>query len=315
MPCPLCGYDARGPSCRRCTDRPRGPGAISPSRGGLVGALSDGFRAIPVGLSLLVFSRRVKRLILIPMAITFGVFSLVFGALWRSIDAAFAAAERGTSSSLGSGEGWIARAVRWLLETPWLGWVGEIGQWAVFLVAAYFVAVWTFSLVYEVIAGPFLDAVHARLEARWFGLDPKASVEGRRSLAGVVRDETVALWTSARVAIVTGIILLLFVWLKFVPIVGVPLFFALAGFITAIGMLDIAFSRRRWSYGQRMAFLQRHALAVGAFGLVASALFTFLPVLGLLLTVPAASVGGLWLVIRLDKSAMRPDGAPVAIDA
>ena len=77
-----------------------------------------------------------------------------------------------------------------------------------------------------------------------------------------------------------------------------------AGFSTAISLLDIPFSRRRWSLSQRLSFLLQNPLALVAFGSTASLLF-LVPFIGPILMVPAASVGGLWLVVRLDKSRLR----------
>ena len=83
------------------------------------------------------------------------------------------------------------------------------------------------------------------------------------------------------------------------------LFGFLAGFPTAITLLDIPFSRRQWSTSQRIAFVRKNFLPVTAFGSICGLLFV-IPVLGPLVMVPSASVGGLWLICRFDKSALRP---------
>jgi hypothetical protein len=41
------------------------------------------------------------------------------------------------------------------------------------------------------------------------------------------------------------------------------------------------------------------------FGVVASLVF-LVPVMGPVVMVPAASIGGLWLLVRLDKDGLRP---------
>ena len=46
-------------------------------------------------------------------------------------------------------------------------------------------------------------------------------------------------------------------------------------------------------------------LAMTAFGVVSSLVF-LVPVLGPIVMVPAASIGGLWLLVRLDKDSLRP---------
>jgi uncharacterized protein involved in cysteine biosynthesis len=98
--------------------------------------------------------------------------------------------------------------------------------------------------------------------------------------------------------------MLVFFWLKFIPVIGYFLFAGLAGFATAVSLLDIPFSRRQWAVRQRLQFTLQHLLPTIAFGVVAGALF-IVPILGPLVAVPAASIGGLWLVCRLDKNAMR----------
>ena len=51
--------------------------------------------------------------------------------------------------------------------------------------------------------------------------------------------------------------------------------------------------------------MRQNALALTAFGVVAAAVF-LIPVIGAIVMVPAASIGGLWLVCRLDKNGLRP---------
>ena len=126
-----------------------------------------------------------------------------------------------------------------------------------------------------------------------------------RWLLWVVRLEGGTLWVSVKAALVAGVIMVIFFPLKFVPGIGYVLFGCVAGFTTAISLLDIPFERRQWSLSQRFSFLLHHALAVILFGVTASFLFV-LPVIGPILMVPAASIGGLWLVTRLDKDFLRP---------
>lgn len=123
--------------------------------------------------------------------------------------------------------------------------------------------------------------------------------------------EIVTLWTSVRTSLFALLLLVFCLPLKFVPLVGPLLFGAAAGFATAISLLDIPFSRRRWNLGQRFSFLGHHAPALAAFGSVASLLF-LIPFAGPILMVPAASIGGLWLFVRLDKSRLRVNSQRIA---
>ena len=92
--------------------------------------------------------------------------------------------------------------------------------------------------------------------------------------------------------------------LHLIPVLGSFLFGFLAGFPTALTLLDIPFSRRQWSAAQRISFIRKNLLPVTAFGAVSGLLFV-IPFLGPLIMVPSASVGGLWLICRLDKSPLR----------
>ncbi len=123
-----------------------------------------------------------------------------------------------------------------------------------------------------------------------------------------LRSETSTLWTSVRTSLVALALLIVCLPLKFVPLFGPLLFAGVAGFATAISLLDIPFSRRRWSLGQRLAFLGHNLPALIGFGSVASLVF-LIPFAGPILMVPGASIGGLWLLVRLDKSKLRENSA------
>ena len=103
----------------------------------------------------------------------------------------------------------------------------------------------------------------------------------------------------------TGVLVVLALPLYFVPAVGYFLFALVCGFATSVGLLDIPFERRGWPLGTRLRFLARHLPAWITFGVVAGLLLS-IPVLGALLFVPASSLGGLWLLCRLDKRFLRP---------
>jgi hypothetical protein len=128
-----------------------------------------------------------------------------------------------------------------------------------------------------------------------------------RWLEWIIRIEGGTVFISIKASLVAGLILVLFFPLKFVPFVGYLLFACVAGFTTSVSLLDIPFERRQWPLASRLSFLFHHSPAVVAFGLVASLLFV-VPFLGPALMVPAASVGGLWMLCRLDKDFLRPLG-------
>jgi len=128
-------------------------------------------------------------------------------------------------------------------------------------------------------------------------------------LVWMARVESRATWVSLQTALVTGIVLVFALPLYFVPFgVGYVLFAGVTGFATAVGLLDIPFERRGIRLRQRLRFLRRYILAMIAFGAVSGALLA-IPLIGPVMMVPGASVGGLWLIARLDKSFLRRGAA------
>lgn len=289
-PCPACGYLTADGPCARCGGRV--PAALAGAwRGGLV----EGALALPRGLFLLLGTPRTKRLLVPPVLLTLALFGLVFRWLFLALGRLAERARPEAGADTGAVERWLAASGAGELAL-------EAGQWLLFLLAAL-LALWlTFSVVYELIAGPFLDAVHGRIEQRWYGPEREPARGGPAAAHWVRRGllELRTLWVSLRAALLVLVVLASTFWLQFVPVVGFPLFLAIAGFTTAISLLDIPVSRRRWSLGLELALARRHALALATFGALSSLLF-LVPVLGPILMVPVASVGGLWLFCRIDK--------------
>jgi len=120
-------------------------------------------------------------------------------------------------------------------------------------------------------------------------------------LLWVARIESGALWASLQASVVTGLMILLALPLYFVPAVGYFLFAFVCGFGTAVGMLDIPMERRGWKISMRLRFILGNLPALVCFGMVAGFLLA-VPIVGPILMVPSASIGGLWLLCRLDKS-------------
>src|SRR5690606_27252546 len=69
--------------------------------------------------------------------------------------------------------GWLREALEWLLRLRALLWLTNMASLLAFLFLGAVAAFWAFSIVYEAVAGPFLDEIHGRIEARWFGRDPR----------------------------------------------------------------------------------------------------------------------------------------------
>jgi uncharacterized protein involved in cysteine biosynthesis len=355
LPCPVCGYHAPERDCRHC-GLTANEATLRGSPPRTIAKIWAGLRAVPQGFVILLRTRGIKRFLFPPVALTILVFGLLANWLWGRVHALFDAITQAEPGQLESYPSWI----RWLVATKVLVWLVALGEWVFFLVTFALVAVWAFSIVYEALAGPFLDEIQGRIEEQWFGADPRKAIarptelsretcaryayvalapsvlllafwwfasgpattwalaltplpwivlalvrpQWGRWLVWVIRLEAHTLWVSIEAAALAGLVLVCFIWLKFVPWIGPPLFFALAGFTVALSLLDIPFSRRQWSLARRLAFLRGNWLALVAFGSVASLVYV-VPVFGQLFMVPAASVGGLWLLCRLDKAPLR----------
>ncbi len=310
---------------------------------------------------LLATTRGVKRFLIPPILLTLLAFALMFMWSMGLVDLLVEAASVDDLESLGLDEGWFKATVAWLLERGVATLLARISGIVLWIVISSVVALYAFSVIYEAIAGPFLDEIQGRIEERWFGKNPRNDIQRptdipvRRcvvlsALAGapalallfagflvpgilgwllilgspapliamsfkereygtwlwwVVRVEGHTLWVSIKASLFVALLLVVFFPLKFVPVVGFPIFMAVAGFGTAITLLDIPFSRREWALSKRFQFMVHNAGAVMAYGGVASLLF-LIPVIGPIVMVPSASIGGLWLVVRLDKDSLRP---------
>ncbi|MBM3988328.1 MAG: hypothetical protein FJ294_10295 [Planctomycetes bacterium] len=360
-PCPYCGYDwpvSANEACATCAGRP--PQSLRGRRGGW-GELQDGLAALLQGARLLVTTRGTKRWIVPPAVCTFAAFTALSVWLYRTVMHWLERGRELALEQLPELDGWERALAEWLVDHALSLAAAKASAFLIATSLTLLVSLWAFSLLYELLAGPFLDELQGVLESRWFGADPRAARERPVGLTGVecalgtlacvgviAAGVTLGLWVARPGSLLYGALAglaacaaILFCWPPFrrwllwrarielrtvlasvqatalsglllvfalpvllVPLVGHPLFALAAGFTTALSLLDIPMSRRRWSIGTRWRFLSRHPLALVAFGATA-ALGYLLPVLGPLVVVPCASAGGLWLLLRIDKSALR----------
>ena len=365
VPCALCGYDAPGSSCPHCDLQPTGKG-LGKARSRGVQAMVDGLIAVPHGFLLLMKTRGVKRWLVPPVVLTSVLFLGLFVLAMNWVDALVDDTLQAASDGITPDANWFADFIIALLQSG----AGALTAKAIGLVSVIvtssIVALYTFSIAYEAIAGPFLDEIQGKLEEGWFGSNPRNKIhrpteipvkrcvrltliagvpaivlvfafallhgtlawvmlfastlpfvvvavldrEYGAWLRWVVSVESGTLWVSVKASLLALLILAFFFPLKFFfPPFGFLLFFAIAGFSTAITLLDIPFSRRQWAFRDRLRFIFSNLLPMTAYGAVSSLVF-LVPVIGPIVLVPAASIGGLWLVCRLDKSNLRPEGAP-----
>lgn len=360
QPCPTCGYDAATLPCPHCGGRSAEP-SLAGEGPGAFGGLVAGLTAVPRGLGFLIRTRGIKRFLIPPFVLTAGLFGALFGWALGWVGELLEAARLQDVEQLGLEEGWLLTTVEWLVEKSFVVWMAQLSGFLVVIVLSSLIAMWTFSIVYEALSGPFLDEIQGRLERTWFGTDPRDAIERptdipvRRCallstlgglfglallawwwfgdgatawfalasvplpfvllglvdreygqwLVWVAQVEGRTLFVSVKAALFAGILLTICFPLRFIPFgIGYVLFGSIAGFTTALSLLDIPFSRRQWSFRARVGFLKAHALAHVAFGAVASLVFV-IPFIGPIVMVPAASIGGLWLVCRLEKTGLR----------
>ena len=361
-PCPHCGYDwpaAASAPCATCAGKP--PQGLLGRRGGW-GELRDGLTALLQGARLLVTTRGTKRWVLPPALGTFAAFAALSVWLYRTVMQWLERGRELALEQLPELDGFQRTLAEWLVDHALSLAAAKASAFLVATSLTLLVSLWAFSLLYELLAGPFLDEVHGVLERSWFGADPRAARERPRGISGAQCVQgmlacvgagaaciAAGAWLARPGSLVGGALAalvavsaILYVWPAFrawlrwragvelrtvlaslqatalsalmlafalpvllVPLVGKPLFALAAGFTTALSLLDIPMSRRRWSIGTRWRFLTRNPLPLVAFGSTA-ALGYLLPVLGPLVVVPCASAGGLWLLLRLDKSGLRP---------
>ena len=165
------------------------------------------------------------------------------------------------------------------------------GSWAVGLLASashlvglILVAWFAFGFVFEALAGPFLDTLHARLERSWFGLDAKQRAQSGGTRLGTAGNELRMLGLSIVAAGLAAAASLLALPLLLVPLIGTPLYLTFSGAALSLGALDVAFSRRRWTLAQRLRLLAHHWPCTLSFGAATGALIS-IPFAGPLITV------------------------------
>jgi len=358
IPCPKCGYDAPAATCPHCSDAPDATSLPEP-KSGLFDGLMIGAAALPQGVSLLLGTRGIKRILIPPLLLTLLVYSIFFVWSWGWFAMFVEAARNQDPATLDLEPGWWRDFVVWTIEQSVIAWVAQSAAILAYSLAALGILWLTYSIVWEALAGPFLDEIQGRIERRWFGVDPRDALERptdlpvstclRLSLLGgglglvaaatawimlpsawwallallapvfviavlrpeygkwlgwVIKVEGGTLLVSLKAAALALIILVAFLWLHLVPVVGTTLWVLVSGFTVSISMLDIPFSRRGWTLKQRVGFMTRHFSAVITFGALSSFILG-IPILGWVF-IPACSIGGLWLICRLDKSSLRP---------
>jgi uncharacterized protein involved in cysteine biosynthesis len=364
IPCPVCGYDAPEAACRHCRGAPNEATLRGPPPRGWKAALA-GIEALPMGAWILLKTPRVKLMLVPPVLLTFIAFGVLLGGALEGAHALVAHMKRAGPEQLAADASWFAKSLHAAAGSGVVMGIVEGSALLLTLVVLVFVAVWTFSVVYEAIGGPFFDTIQGRIEVRWFGTDPRETLQPRAVIATsratwisivcalaaiafvvaffawssglawlllllvpapflaagridasygawlvrTIGTEGRSLLVSVQASIVSLVIMALLVWVYFIPFIGYPTFSAIAGFAASITLIDIPCSRRRWTLGQRLRFVFNNFVPVLLLGVATSFVFV-VPIVGPVVGIPCASIGGQWLLCRLDKSRMRPRGAP-----
>ena len=268
VPCRRCGYHAPLEPCPHCGGAPVERSLAGES--GPLGDLAAGASALFRGAGFLLETPRTKRWLIPPILLTVLAFVVATVLIWRWIDGVLAGVVPEEVDLHTHLPGWAASALEWpirrgliLLAAQGLGLIG------VLFVAAL---VWwfAFSLLFEAVAGPFLDEIHGRVEARWFGEDPRNRLERPTG-----SDARLNLRASVIGAVLGSILVLLALprlhgWsLLWLPLVA-------AAPAIAIGLVRPRYGRwLRW-----VASVELRALRASLLGLTVSAvlLVLFLPV-------------------------------------
>ena len=171
IPCPICGYDAPGDSCPHCKLEPAET-TLRDAFSGILTNVQVGLTALPRGLVFLGTTRGVKRYLVPPFVLTLVAFVLLFMWVWKWVQRLIDWVPAGDGAELPLGDGWIRDGLEWVVRTGVFMWAAQLGGLLLFLVVSSLVVLWAFSIIYEAVAGPFLDEIHGKMEQRWFGFDP-----------------------------------------------------------------------------------------------------------------------------------------------
>lgn len=193
------------------------------------------------------------------------------------------------------GDRWSVWLDAWLAGLPdWLAWLETLLWWSGFLLAVLLFC-YVFTLLANLVAGPFNGLLSSRVERHLTGREPETGM----SLAGELVDGVVGelrrlTYYLTRAALLGAVSLILF----FIPVANAllpALWFAFGAYMLAFEYLDAPMGNRGLSFpDKRRRLAQRRSLNLG-FG-AAVTLATAVPVINLVV-MPAAIAGAtaLWL--------------------
>jgi uncharacterized protein involved in cysteine biosynthesis len=266
--------------CEVCAARGAAAGAGGGQRERRAGAgFLAGARCFGRGTGFLLQTPRTKRYAAIPWAIAAAIFAIAFYLLWNATDSL-----RHSATS-----------AEWAPE--WLRSAAAIFMSALF-VALFALLLWIgAAVVTAAVAAPFLDVLVGRVDEVRFG-------RVRAVSASWFADFGFTAWQSVLLLVFLlplNAAALIAAWIPPIgPFVSLFLISTAAGFAA----LDIAASRRRWTFGQKLAVAAASFPALLGFGLVA-ALVSTVPCLGWMLAIPVCATGGTFLLYSIDLGPAR----------
>lgn len=201
---------------------------------------------------------------------------------------------------------WSLLPESWSEATGVLGWLATALRWLVELVAGLLITLLGLVLVLvlsSVIAAPFNDALSEAVEhILTGGAPPPFSL--RRMLADIVRTIRLEVGKVLLYAVIVGPMFLASFFLpgigQVISIVG----FALTAVYLGIDYVDWPAARRDWSVGDRIAFTRRQLPAMAGFGTGVWVLL-FIPLVNLFF-MPAAVAGGTMLFLAMNGEGRTP---------
>lgn len=201
---------------------------------------------------------------------------------------------------------WSLLPESWSEATGVLGWLATALRWLVELVAGLLITLLGLVLVLvlsSVIAAPFNDALSEAVEhILTGGAPPPFSL--RRMLADIVRTIRLEVGKVLLYAVIVGPMFLASFFLpgigQVISIVG----FALTAVYLGIDYVDWPAARRDWSVSDRIAFTRRQLPAMAGFGTGVWVLL-FIPLVNLFF-MPAAVAGGTMLFLAMNGEGRTP---------
>ncbi|HKD99510.1 MAG TPA: EI24 domain-containing protein [Planctomycetota bacterium] len=283
-PCPICGYPPSGfgaPAaasavCATCgsrydTARFGAPDLAGSSAGA---AFVVGFAAYFRGAYLLFTRPRTKRWAIVPVLISIAIVVALFFGLWHLTEA-----PREWASTAAWMPAWMQAVTRVVL--------GAI------VVVLFFVFAWFASAAITTAVGaPFLDPLVGRADEELLGRRPTIA-------APFVRDAVFSIVQSIAILPVSIAVSVVALALAFIPAAGPFLSLAILALGYGLTAIDVAGARRRWTLRQKWRVARGNLSAIFGFG-TAAAVVSLVPVLPIVLGVPASALGAALLVYPLD---------------